>query len=57
MASFSVQSQRYVKENMFEYVLPPEIESVPEAREEYIRAMEEDQAHYDSLTAILKEKT
>lgn len=56
MASFSVQSQRYVKENMFEYVLPPEIESVPEAREEYIRAMEEDQAHYDSLTAILKEK-
>ena len=56
MASFSVQSQRYVKENMFEYVLPPEIESVPEAREEYIRAMEEAQAHYDSLTAILKEK-
>ena len=56
MASFSVQSQRYVKENMFEYVLPPEIESVPEAREEYIQAMEEDQAHYDSLTAILKEK-
>lgn len=57
MASFSVQSQRYVKENMFEYVLPPEIESVPEAREEYIQAMEEDQAHYDSLTAILKENT
>lgn len=56
MASFSVQSQRYVKENMFEYVLPPEIEGIPEAREEYIRAMEEDQAHYDSLTAILKEK-
>lgn len=56
MASFSVQSQRYVKENMFEYVLPPEIESIPEAREEYIKAMEEDQAHYDSLTAILKEK-
>ena len=56
MASFSVQSQRYVMENMFDYVLPPEIESVPEAREEYIRAMEEDQAHYDSLTAILKEK-
>ena len=40
MASFSVQSQRYVKENMFEYVLPPEIESAPEAREEYIQAMD-----------------
>lgn len=56
MASYSVQSQRYVREKMFEYVLPPEIEAVPEAAEEYRRAMEEDQAHYDRLTAILKEK-
>ena len=56
MASYSVQSQRYVSAKQFEYVLPPEIESIPEAAEEYRRAMEEDQAHYDSLTAILKEK-
>ena len=48
MASFSVQSQRYVKENMFEYVLPPEIGGRSRRPgEEYIRAMEEDQAHYD----------
>ena len=56
MASYSVQSQRYVSANQFEYVLPPEIEAIPEAADEYRRAMEEDQAHYDRLTAILKEK-
>ncbi len=56
MASYSVQSQRYVHEAMFEYILPPEIEAIPEAAEEYRRAMAEDQAHYDRLTDILKEK-
>ena len=56
MASYSVQSQRYVAANQFEYVLPPEIASIPEAAEEYRQAMEEDQAHYDRLTALLKEK-
>ena len=56
IASYSVQSQRYVREKMFEYVLPPEIEAIPEAAEEYRRAMEEDQAHYDHLAALLKEK-
>lgn len=56
MASFSVQSQRYVREKMFEFVLPPEIEAVPEAKEEFLRAMEEDQKHYEQLTEILKRK-
>lgn len=56
IASYSVQSQRYVKEAQFEYVLPPEIAAVPQAKEEFLRAMEEDQRHYDSITAILKEK-
>lgn len=56
IASYSVQSQRYVKENAFEFVLPPEIEAIPEAKEEFLRAMEEDQKHYENLTALLKEK-
>lgn len=56
IASFSVQSQRYVKNKELEYVLPPEIEAVPEAKEEFIRAMEEDIEHYERLTAILQEK-
>lgn len=56
MASFSVQSQRYVMEKQFEYVLPPEIDSVPEARELFIKEMENDQRVYEQLTEILKEK-
>lgn len=56
IASYSVQSQRYVKENMFEYVVPPEIAAVPAAKAEFIAAMEEDQRHYESLTALLKQK-
>ncbi|MGI6264604.1 MAG: FAD-dependent thymidylate synthase [Acutalibacteraceae bacterium] len=56
IASFSVQSQRYVAEDAFEYVLPPEIEAIPEAAQEYRRAMEEDQAHYERLTALLMDK-
>ena len=56
MASFSVQSQRYVREAQIEFVFPPEIEAIPEAKEEYLRAMQEDQAHYERLTELLKEK-
>ncbi len=56
IASFSVQSQRYVAESHFEYVVPPEIAAVPEAAERYRLAMAEDQAHYEALTALLKEK-
>ncbi len=56
IASFSVQSQRYVDKSSFEYIMPPEIESIPEAKAEYIRAMEEDAAHYESLRNLLIEK-
>ncbi len=56
IASFSVQSQRYVDKSSFQYITPPEIEAIPEAREEYIRAMEEDAAHYESLRSILIKK-
>lgn len=56
IASYSVQSQRYVSEAMFEYVVPPEIEKLPEAREEFLRAMREDQEHYETLTRMLTEK-
>lgn len=56
LASYSVQSQRYVKEAAFEFVLPPEIEALPEAREEFLLAMEEDQRHYERLAELLQEK-
>lgn len=56
IASYSVQSQRYVRENQFEYVIPPEIENDSEAKAVYIESMQRDQQDYDRLTEILKEK-
>ncbi len=56
MASFSVKSQRYVREGSFEYVTPPEIEAIPEAKVIYDEIMAEDQRRYDQLAAVLKEK-
>jgi len=54
IASFSVQSQRYVSKCNFEYITPPEIEAIPEAKAEFIAAMEEDARHYENLQNILK---
>ncbi len=56
IASYSVKSQRYVSESMFEYILPPEIESVPEAKEIFVKAMEKDMEDYNRLTDILTKK-
>ena len=56
MASFSVKSQRYVREGAFEYVTPPEIEKIPEAKAIYDEIMKEDQKRNDALAAVLKEK-
>ena len=56
MASFSVKSQRYVREGSFEYVTPPEIAADPEALAIYDEIMAEDQRKYDRLTEILKNK-
>ena len=55
IASFSVQSQRYVREKGFEYVVPPEIDKIPAARAKFIQAMEDDQRTYEELTAVLME--
>lgn len=56
IASYSVKSQRYVSEAAFEYVIPPEIEKEPEAREIFIESMERDCEDYNKLTDILFEK-
>lgn len=56
IASFSQQSQRYVKLDQFEYIVPPEIESIEEAKEVFIDAMNKDQEAYDKLVDILFEK-
>lgn len=56
IASFSVQSQRYVREKAFEFVVPHEIEAVPEAKALFLKAMQEDQETYETLTAMLQER-
>ena len=40
IASYSVQSQRYVDKAEFAYIIPPSIEDDPELREKYVDCME-----------------
>lgn len=54
--SYSQQSQRYVKLEQFDYIIPPQIDKLPEAREKYISAMEYDQKCYNELFEILYNK-
>ena len=51
--SYSQQSQRYVKLDQFEYIIPPQIQNINSAKELFIKAMEEDQKYYDSIVDIL----
>jgi len=55
IASYSQQSQRYVRLNSFQYITPPEIEKNIDAREAFIKAMEESQRAYDKIAGILKD--
>lgn len=56
IASYSVKSQRYVREGNFEYVIPPEIEGEEEAVKIFISSMERVREEYDSLTEILTKR-
>lgn len=54
MASYSQQSQRYVKLDQFEYIAPPAIKANPEALALFEAAMAADQKTYDELVDILQ---
>lgn len=54
LASYSQQSQRYVKLSQFQYIVPPEIKKDEEAKKIYIEAMENSQEAYNKLVDILK---
>lgn len=56
MASYSQQSQRYVKLDQFDYVIPPSISEDETARKMYDDVMRDIQKKYDELTGILYEK-
>ena len=53
IASYSVQSQRYVNKSNFTYIIPPAIAADEEAKAEFIAAMDEDRRHYVRLNEIL----
>lgn len=55
IASFSVQSQRYVRLDDFRYVIPPEIEAVPEAKAAFLDSMNEDARRYLDLAQKLED--
>lgn len=55
IASFSVQSQRYVRLDDFRYVTPPEIEAIPEAKQAFIESMNEDARRYLDLVQKLED--
>ena len=54
MASFSVQSQRYVKETDFEFIVPPAIAEDKAASDKYLQTMADIAKSYNELADILK---
>lgn len=54
IASFSQQSQRYVDAVNFEYVMPPSIAAIPEAKELFENFMDEMTKTYDDIKDILE---
>lgn len=54
LASYSVQSQRYVRLDDFQYVIPPEIERNSEAKELFLEAMRAQGEAYLSIAASLQ---
>lgn len=53
IASYSQQSQRYVKADLFEYIIPPAIAKNDMAKEIYVEHMEASQHAYDCLVLTL----
>lgn len=56
IASYSQKSQRYVNENGFDYIVPPEIEAVPEAMAEFEKQMKTVTDSYEKIADILTQK-
>ena len=55
IASYSQKSQRYVSEKGFEFITPPSVSEVPEAKALFDRMMTEITENYDKLAEILTE--
>jgi len=56
MASYSQQSQRYVRETDLEYVIPPAVRSDKKILERFMEVINDIQEGYNDILALLKEK-
>ncbi|MBR4627966.1 MAG: FAD-dependent thymidylate synthase [Ruminococcus sp.] len=56
IASYSQKSQRYVNENGFEFIVPPSIDGLPEARAEFDRIIADITQGYEKIADMLTEK-
>lgn len=56
IASYSQQSQRYVKETDFGYIIPPSIEADEELKDEFVKIMCEIQISYNKMLEKFKKK-
>jgi len=56
IASYSQQSQRYVKKANFGYIMPPSIEADEALKAEFMKIMNEIRASYDRMIERFKEK-
>lgn len=56
IASYSQQSQRYVDENEFDYIIPPAIMEDDKALEAFMETMENIQSSYEKIRDILSNK-
>ena len=56
IASFSVQSQRYVSEMDFEFITPPQIAENEDAKKLYLDTMSDIAKSYNTLADMLKQK-
>ena len=52
IASYSQQSQRYVKEHDFEYIIPPSVAASPLAKEKFDLLMESIRQTYEQLLSL-----
>ncbi len=56
VASYSQQSQRYVKASNFNYIIPPSVEDDTVLKDKFIKVMEGIQKDYDSLVDAFTKK-
>ncbi len=56
IASYSQQSQRYVKETDFDFIVPPSIETDGELKDKFIETMSKIQTGYNEMLKALIEK-